>query len=101
MARVRVLRVLLLAGAVTLGTGVLQEADRGIVRSADADRLAAVSPALGGAAPAGQAAAVPWRAPVVLRLVSPRPSARLHMRFPRTWRPVKLEVGSPLRKPPL
>jgi hypothetical protein len=101
MPRVRVLRMLVLVGVLALGTGVLQEADRGIVRSVDADRLAAASPALAGAAPAGQAGVAPRRAPAVLRLVSPRPGARLHMSFPRTWRPVKLEVGSPARKLPL
>jgi hypothetical protein len=101
MARVRVVRMLLLVGALALGTGVLQEADRGTVRSAGADRLAAASPARGVAAPASQAAVAPRRAPAVLRLVSPRPAARLHITFPRTWRPVKLEVGSPVHQPPL
>jgi len=81
--------MLWLVGAVALATGVLQEADRGIVPSLDAERLAAASPAPGGAASA------------VLRLVSPRPGARLHMTFQRTWRPVKLEVGSPRERRPL
>ncbi len=100
MARVWVVGMLVLVGAVALGTGVLTEAGRGVVRSVHADRLAATAPAPGRAAPVNHAAVAPPRTPVVLRFVTPRPSAGFHMTFPRTWRPVKLEVGSPLPRQP-
>ena len=100
MARVWVVRMLVLVGAVALGTGLIQEAGRGVVRSVHADRLAATSPAPGRAAPVSHAAVAPRRTPTVLRFVTPRPGAGLHVTFPRTWRPVKLEVGSPLPRQP-
>lgn len=67
MARVRVLPVLSLVGAIVLG-----------------------------AASAGQPAAPARHA--VLGLVKPQPAA-LHFVFPRTWRPVTLQVRSPVKKP--
>jgi len=75
MARVRVLPELSLVGAIVFGA---------------ASAL--------GATPAGQPAAPARHTPAVLRLVKPRPAA-LHFVFPRTWRPVRLEVRSPVKKP--
>ncbi len=72
MARVRILPVLSVVGAIVLGV-----------------------------ASAGQSAAPPRRTPAVLQLVKPRSAAGIHMTFPRKWRPVTLEVRAPVAKPPL
>jgi len=103
MARVRVLLVVLVVGVLAIGAGTLQGADRGAGHPADAQRVAGVaSAALGVAAWAGQADGISRRtSAAVPRLVSPRRSAGVHMTFPRAWRPVTLEVGSRVQRPPL
>ncbi len=101
MARVRVLLGLLVVGV--LGAGTLQGAAGGAGHPADAQRVAGVaSAALGVAALASQADGISrGTAAAVPRLVSPRRGAGVHMTFPRAWRPVTLEVGSPVQRPPL
>lgn len=103
MARVQALLVLLVGGVLAIGAGTPLAADRGAAHPLDAQRRAgAVLAAVGVVALAGQANAVSARAPATVpRLVNPRPRAGVHMTFPRTWRPVALEVDSPVQRPPL
>lgn len=104
MARVRILLVLLTVGGLVAGAGALQVADRGTAaRTLDTHRMVPpAQAALNQAAPPARSQAVARRArATVPTLVSPRGAAGLHMTFPRTWRPVTLEVGSPVQRPPL